>query len=157
MYTARRTIVGGVSLAAAFVFATGCALFGGGTSAVHLQSGGQDPAAQGTVKTKITNDGNTAVTVDVKHLAPPNRIAPGASTYVVWVHPLGVPATRGSGERADDTAYNLGGLKVDSDLNGDLSTTTPFHSFELFITAESSAAVTKPTSDRALWATVSRE
>jgi hypothetical protein len=69
----------------------GCSWFGGG-SAVHLQSGAQAPAAEGEVKTKLTKDGNTAVAVTVKHLAPPDRLARDATTYVVWAHPLGTPA-----------------------------------------------------------------
>jgi len=48
-------------------------------------------------------------------------------------------------------------LKIDGDLNGDLTTTTPYHSFDLLITPEPSAAVTKPTNNRALWATVTHD
>jgi hypothetical protein len=136
----------------------GCSWFGGG-SAVHLQSGPQAPAAQGEVKTKLTKDGNTTVTVTVKHLAPPDRLARDATTYVVWAHPLGTPAGAGaaSGGPADGGFFNLGGLKIDGDLNGDLTTTTPYHSFDLLITPEPSAAVTKPTNNRALWATVTHD
>jgi hypothetical protein len=48
-------------------------------------------------------------------------------------------------------------LKIDGDLNGDLTTTTPYHSFDLLITPEPSAAVTKRTNNRALWATVTHD
>jgi hypothetical protein len=136
----------------------GCSWFGSG-SAVHLQSGPQAPAAQGEVKTKLTKDGNTAVTVTVKHLAPPDRLARDATTYVVWAHPLGTPAGARpeTGGPSESVFFNLGGLKIDRDLNGDLTTTTPYHSFDVLITPEPSASVSKPTNNRALWATVTHD
>jgi hypothetical protein len=157
----RRLLVAVIGLWAIMVVGLHCAWFGGSGAAVHLQSGAHDPAAQGEVKTKLTNDGNTAVIVTVKHLAPADRLAAGATTYVVWARPLGAPAEPATGTRTDPPPggrdFNLGGLKIDQDLGGSLETTTPFHSFELFITAESSSSVTTPTSQRALWATVTRE
>jgi len=154
------------AIVATFVCTPGCALFGGGgASTVAMASSAQSAASEGQVKTKITNDRNTQVTVTVKHLAPPERAAQGATTYVVWVRPSGVPAARvdrpadhperqAASGRTEDGVYNLGGLRISEDRDGQLDTVTPFHSFELFITAESSTAVTVPNGERVLWATV---
>lgn len=156
------------AVAATIVCAPGCAMFGGGegrASTVALSSSAQSAASEGQVKTKITSDRNTKVTVTVKHLAPPERSAQGATTYVVWVRPLGVPAARAerpaeyserqaSSGRDENGVFNLGGLKISEDRDGELQTVTPFHSFELFITAEPSSAVTAPNGERVLWATV---
>lgn len=146
----------------------GCAMFrsnGGGK--VALTASRSAPAAQGEIATKTTNDQNTQVKIKVKHLAPPESIAQGATTYVVWVRPLGMPVAQG--ERTGDYperqesqsgnevgVYNLGGMKISKDLDGELNTTTPFRAFELFITAESSSAVTAPNGERVLWATITK-
>lgn len=150
------------------VSAPGCSLFGAGASSVQLQSGPQNPASQGEVKTKLTSDNNTEVTVTVKHLAPPDRLAQGATTYVVWARPAEMPSARGEKSatyperqavsgRTENGVYNLGGLKINKDLDGELDTVTPFHSFELFITPEPSSSVTTPNGERALWTTITKE
>ena len=71
-------------------------------------------AAQGNVETTTTQNGNTALTVQVKHLAPPEKVASGASTYVVWATPMD----------ANAEAQNLGALTVDTDRTGELRTLT---------------------------------
>lgn len=146
----------------------GCSLFGAGAASVPLEAGSQNPASQGEVKTKLTSDNNTEVTVTVKHLAPPAKLAQGATTYVVWARPTGVPIAREdkaatyperhavSGQ-TEKGVYNLGGLKISKDLDGQLETVTPFHSFELFITPEPSSAVTTPNGERALWTTITKD
>ncbi len=47
-------------------------------------------------------------------------------------------------------------MKISKNLDGELETTTPFRSFELFITAEPSSAVTAPKGERMLWATIAK-
>ncbi|HVR18497.1 MAG TPA: hypothetical protein VMS65_02335, partial [Polyangiaceae bacterium] len=54
-----------------------------------MVASGETPAAEGKVTTDEGDNGNTAARVEVKHLAPPSRVAPDATTYVVWIHPLG--------------------------------------------------------------------
>jgi len=103
------------------------------------------PAAQGTVTATSADNNNTNIVVDVHHLAPPDRVQPGATTYVVWA--------RGPGR---DSYQNLGGLRVDSDLHGRLQTVTPMRSFDVIITAEASPMVTEPASKRVLSATIER-
>jgi hypothetical protein len=156
----------GTAALALFLGVAGCGLFG--SSTVGLVASPQSPAAQGSVKTKTTSDQNTKVTVKVKHLAPPQKIAQGATTYVVWVRPLGVPAARetpmgaypereSAGVTTEKGIYNIGGLKIGKNLDGELETVTPFKSFELFITAEPSTSVTGPNGERILWANVSKD
>ena len=104
------------------------------------------PAAQGELKVRDAGN-NTSIDLSVRHLAPPERISPQASTYVVWARPL-----------ADDTgrAQNLGALSVDRNLSGRLRSTTPLKQFELFVTAESSTVAEAPTGERVMSAMVTR-
>lgn len=119
------------------------ALGGCATARVPLGSSSDIPAAEGTVMTSMTKNNNTAVDVRVKHLAPPNKVEPGATTYVVWARP------EGTGE-----VLNLGALKVDDNLTGQLKTVTPYTGFELFITAEPTAQASSPQGDELLSAVV---
>lgn len=93
------------------------------------------PAAEGTVKVTQTDDGNSQIQLEVKHLALPERVNPGATVYVVWV----------SGPAFGDEQHNMGALKVDDNLNGSLTTLTPLKVFNLSVTAEPSQASTAPT------------
>ncbi len=147
---------------------SGCATHRSGGATAELVASPRIPAAQGEVATETTKDGKTQVKVMVKHLAPPDKITQGATTYVVWTRPIGVPAAEGegavsiperqeSGNMTETGAYNLGGLKVSKDLDGELETVTPFKSFELFITAEPSPAITQPKGERILWAAINKE
>jgi hypothetical protein len=90
------------------------------------------PSADGKVKVKAEKDGNTRVKVEVVHLAPPASVFEQASTYVVWVKPESGPA------------QNVGVLKVDKNLKGELETQTAFKDFTVMVTAEPSANVTTP-------------
>jgi hypothetical protein len=152
---------------AVVVLTSGCGLFGSGGSTVVLAASPKTPSSQGEVKTKTTSDKNTRVTVTVKHLAPPEKIEQGATTYVVWVRPLGVSADQGerSGAyperqegagRNEAGVYNLGALKIGKNLDGELVTITPFKSFEIFVTAEASGAITQPHGERILWTSISK-
>lgn len=123
--------------------AIGC---GSSTQHIRLTSSTEIPAAQGTVEATATDNGNTALVVTVRHLAPPERVTPGATTYVVWVR-----------DNAQGEAQNVGALKVDKDLNGSLKTTTPLRSFDLFITAEGTPTVTIPRGQELFRASVPRE
>jgi hypothetical protein len=103
------------------------------------------PAAEGRVKVGEADNENTALEVTVEHLAAPEKIAPEATTYVVWALATGT-----------DSAQNLGALRVDDDLKGSLETVTPLRAFEVFITAEASATARSPSTPRLLTASVER-
>jgi hypothetical protein len=112
---------------------------------VRMLGSADIPAAQGTVTATSAENNNTAIVVDVHHLAPPERVQPGATTYVVWARATG-----------GDLYQNLGALRVDSDLHGRLRTVTPLRSFDVIVTAEQSPTVTTPANKRVLSATIER-
>jgi hypothetical protein len=104
----------------------------GGPSAVPMLNAPQTPAAQGSVVARAAENGNTKLTVEVKHLAAPEKVSPGAKVYVVWVQPQGGPP------------QNVGALRVDDSLTGHLETVTAHPSFEVRVTAEEFPAATMP-------------
>lgn len=104
------------------------------TTSFPFEASSVTPAATGEVVTRSDDNGNTRLTVDVQHLAPPDRVAPGATVYVVW----------GTDVAAGSTARNLGALRVDKDLRGKLEATTPLRTFDLMITAEASPGIEAP-------------
>jgi hypothetical protein len=104
----------------------------------------QVPAGQGTVQATKTDNGNTELQIEVKHLAPPSRLAPDASTYVVWIKPHNAPM------------QNVGALEVDDDLVGKLTTTTPHKASRLTVTPEASPQATSPSHDPVFESDVNR-
>jgi hypothetical protein len=101
------------------------------------------PAAEAIVKTKDAGNNNTEINLEVRHLAPVQRIAPDASTYVVWVQP-----TDGS------PAQNVGAIAVDEDLKGHLRTVTPYKAMRIFITPEQLATASYPKGEQVLSTTI---
>jgi hypothetical protein len=101
---------------------------------IALGSSSSIPAAEGQARLNVNHNGNVAIDLRVKHLAPPGRIAAGAEHFVVWVRGLAPGAE----------AQNLGALKVSKDLNGRLRAVTPMKSFDLFITCEESQTALVP-------------
>ena len=91
------------------------------------------PASQGTVTVGAADNGNTDVTVRVKHLALPAKVASGAKIYVVWIQPT-------NGEK-----QNVGALALDDNLEGTLKTVTPHRRFLLTVTPEPGGRAKAPT------------
>ncbi|MBX7116859.1 MAG: hypothetical protein K1X64_21215 [Myxococcaceae bacterium] len=114
-----------------------------GAMKVPMTAAANMPAAEGTVTATRTSNENIALEVQVRHLAHPEKVEQGASTYVVWARPMGqaVPQI-------------LGALKVDRNLDGMLSTVTPYKEFQVFITAEPTEAAVTPTGQQLLLASV---
>ena len=137
MRTSRITLVT-VALALAPVAAFALPAFL--THATFLNVSPDIPAAQGKVKFNKTNDGNIALKLSVKYLADPQKLQPPAAIYVVWV-----------AQDKDAAPQNIGALKVEKDREGSLKTVTPFHAFQLFVTAEANGQVQEPTGKRLLW------
>ena len=100
----------------------------------------QIPAAEGTAQLHKTKNGNVEIKLKIKHLAPPERIVPGANVFMVWVRGLG----------PDAQAQNLGALRVDKNLSAKMTAITAMPSFDLFITCEPSQTVTAPGSPELL-------
>lgn len=103
------------------------------------------PAAEGSAKFGKAANENTSIDLEVKHLADPEKLTPSAQVYVVWIRP-----------EAGAPAQNIGALIVDKNLTGRLKTVTALHSFELFVTAESSRAPGQPTGDPLLTTSYSK-
>ena len=102
------------------------------------------PSTQGQIETADAGNGNVRVHVSLKHMAPPQKVTAGATTYVVWVQPLA----------ADGAPQNLGAIQPDGEELGSLDTTTPLKSFDVFITAEPSSTAQAPTGEKMLWGRV---
>lgn len=105
-----------------------------GTEVVALERSPEIPAASGTLRLTEAKGGNTDVKLEVSHLAFPERVRPGATTYVAWVKPL-VP---------NAPPQNLGAFGVNRELSANLETITPFRDFYFFVTAEPSAQAAEP-------------
>lgn len=119
----------------------GCAttreMLGGGNNGqtYTLNTTPKVPAAAGQVSVSTEKDGNHTVDIKVEHMAEPQKVFEGTNTYVVWLIAPGSPPT------------NIGVLPVDKDLKGSLETKTPFKTFRVEVTAESSPSATQPTDD----------
>jgi hypothetical protein len=130
---------------AVVLLGTALAVVSCGPKQIQLMASPDIPAAQSTVKVSTSNDGNTKIDLAVQHMAPPERVDPGATVYVVWV--------RGNDPGAQP--QNLGALKVNDKLKGSMNAVTPLRMFELYVTAEPSRASTSPTGKTLLNTTVS--
>lgn len=100
------------------------------------------PAATGKINYGHDRNGNTKVTVETKNLAAPTQLSPAKNDYVVWIEPRG------------QQPQNAGLLKINNDLQGSFSTTTPYKTFNVVITAEDSPTATQPTGPEILHGTV---
>ncbi len=127
------------------LLAAALGLAGCGPAPIELISSPAVPAASGEITTSDEGgNGNLKLKIEVKHLAPPAKVERTATVYVVWV------------EREGGTPQNIGALRVSKELTGSLDTVTPFHRFNLVITAEEDPAAVFPKGPRVLFATVER-
>ena len=120
-------------MVAAGALGFGCA------STSTLQNSARIPAAQGKVKVKGEDNGNSRVRLQVKHLAPPGEIRADAQTYVVWIEPEG-----------SNKPQNVGALQVNDEREAELEATTPHKEFNLYVTAEPSPQAETPTGEHLL-------
>jgi len=99
----------------------------------EMHSAADVPASQGTVQVTTGENGNTQVSIRVKHLAPPSKMALDSTVYVVWFQPV------------DGDTQNVGALVLNDDLEGSLDTLTPHQRFLVSITPEPNGQATSPT------------
>jgi hypothetical protein len=128
---------GKAGLAAAVLCAgllPGCAARGG-----HLKGSALAGAADGFVRFTLTPADNLLISLSIKHLPDPEKLDPPAWAYVAWIRTSGGPP------------LNLGPLNLGKDLNGELKTVTELREFELFVTAEPTAFVERPSGEPLLW------
>lgn len=109
--------------------AVGCA----GPSKYQVTGSGRAPDADGRITVEKVEGGNAMVTLDLNHLAPPDRTENGATTYVVWFQRQGQPPIR-AGQLGYDTGKRTGTMRA----------TTTNRQFEVLVTAEASGAVPSP-------------
>jgi hypothetical protein len=99
-----------------------------------MQTTPLEPGAVAKLDVKA-NTGNTELTIKVEHLAKPTLLSRPASNYVVWV------------QQADREPANVGVLRIDDNLKGDVKATTTATRFTVLVTAEDNAKAQTP-SDR---------
>jgi hypothetical protein len=109
--------------------ALGCA----GSSKYQVTGSARAPDADGRITVEKVEGGNSMVKLDLDHLAPPERMEKGATTYVVWFHRQGAPPAR-VGQLAYDTGKRMGTMRA----------TTTDRQFDVVVTAEPSGAVAAP-------------
>lgn len=97
-----------------------------------MVSASEVPASQGTVKATVGENGNTKLSIQVKHLAPPSKIDADATVYVVWLQPRNA------------AKQNIGALVLNDNLEGKLETVTPHSRFTLTVTPEPNGRVAEP-------------
>ena len=116
------------------------------TRTFPLSASSAVPAAQGQVAASVGENGNTRLDIEVRHLAEPSKLSPGATQFVAWAQP-NEPGTQ---------AQSLGVLNVDSDLTGRLQTVTPLKNFTLLITPERAGTTQWESTTPVLTAHISR-
>ena len=111
----------------------------------RMRAGESNPAAVGLIHANSDRNGNVAIELEAKHLAPPNRLTPPHSTYVVWVQPSG------------KSAEALGELRVNTDdMAASFKTSLAYHNFDIFVTAEDSPKPDTPSGPEVLRASVQK-
>lgn len=133
-----------VPLAALGGLHVGCGVLGGGDSSQTMTASTKVPAGEGTVTATDGDNGNTKLTVQVKHLANASMIASDATVYVVWIQPRNAPI------------QSLGALTLDDDLEGSLDAITPHRRFTVTVTPEPSAVGRQPTHEPVFTSSVDR-
>jgi hypothetical protein len=109
----------------------GCA--GSDTVVQTMTTSARVPAGAATIRTSKTSNGNTALSLQVRDLAPPSRVAENATVYMVWIQP------------PKGTIQGVGALILGPDLSGTLSTETPYDEFKVSVTPEPNSQVQQPT------------
>lgn len=121
--------------------AAGCA------HTVSLANSAKVPGATGKLDVKRTDNGNTAMELEVEHLAKADQVDSRAVTYVVWVQAL---------DHATPP-QSVANMLVDDDLKGHVSTVSPLAAFDLVITPEASQQATAPSGEPVFTARVNAQ
>ena len=134
MHALKSATARGLVVSALAIAATGC----GGPLTYSPHGTPRAPECDGHITATINNQqANTTVSINVEHLAPPDRIQAGGAAFVAW-------------ERRDQNAQwlRIGTLAYNpSDRTGQLQATAPDAAFELSITVENSPAPASPSAN----------
>ncbi|HEU5234714.1 MAG TPA: hypothetical protein VFU50_17775 [Terriglobales bacterium] len=110
-----------------------------------MRAGESNPAAMGVVHVNTDRNGNLAIELEAKHLAPADRLSPAHSNYIVWIQPSG------------QQPQILGELRVNTqDEAASFKTSVPYHNFDIFVTAEDTAKPDTPSSTDVLRTSVQK-
>ncbi len=108
-------------------FTVGCA-----TTKVAFQGSPLQPAADAEAKVHLDENRNAIIELELKHVAPVEKLWPPRALYVVWA------------ESSEGRVIHLGQLIVNEDREGHFNGTTAFGKFRLVITAEDEAMPEHP-------------
>lgn len=104
----------------------------GWTAEIPLAPASIVPGAVGKLKYEHDRNRNIKYSISTEHLAAPQQLSPAKNDYVVWIVPR------------DGQPQNAGVLKVNNDLKGSFSGTTPAKVFDVKVTADDSPSVSQP-------------
>jgi anti-sigma-K factor RskA len=134
------------ALASTLAFGGGCSttneMLGRNQQTWTMRASTEAQAAQGKVQVATDDKGNRDLKVEVKNIAPADRVFSGTKQYVVWLKP------------ENGHPQNIGVLSPDKKLNAKLETTTAFTSFVVLVTAETNMQPVKPSDNEVLSANV---
>jgi|SRR6185437_6804 len=97
----------------------------------------ETPAATGKVKIKKDNNNNYNISINIKHLAPSNRLQPPAKAYVVWIV-TEQNETKNMGQITSSSSL------LSSKLKASFNAVSPSKPVKVFITAEDNGAAFYP-------------
>ena len=133
-------------IAVAFSLGLGLAIaVPGCASRYKLDADSPAYAAQAKIAIKLNKTGNRQIRLEIRHLAPPQKIDPAGRAYVAWI---AVPGSEPV--KAGVLEYN------DRWRRGVLTATTPNPKFEIVVTLEQSLRPQKPSSTEILRKLVSK-
>lgn len=101
-----------------------------------MMSTARSPGTEVSISMRQEKNGNVEMTVRAEHLPPPERLASGLKTYVVWITPKG-----------SEHPYNAGMLRATVSQQGKLQVLTSQTSFIVSVTAEERGDVLTPSSN----------
>ena len=105
----------------------------------RMRAGESNPAAMGIIHANTDRNGNMLIELEAKHLAPPDRLTPPHTVYVVWAQAAGKPPEV------------IGQLRVNAqDMAASFKTSVPYHNFDIFVTAEDNAKPDSPSGTEVL-------
>lgn len=99
---------------------------------VPVRAGSMVPAATAQVKMSKDDHNNVGISLEVEHLAPPKKLTPPKSVYVVWA------------QTPEGRNFLLGRLSLSDEGAAEYSGVAPVEHFRLLVTAEDSHTAQQP-------------
>jgi hypothetical protein len=90
------------------------------------------PAIDPQARVRSDDNRNSLIEIEIEHMAPPSRLSPPRSVYVVWV------------EGEEGRILPLGQLRVGDDREGSFRGVTALDRFRILISAEHDPQATHP-------------